>query len=95
MDIIGGGTPKTSKPEYWNGDIPWLSGGDIANAHQGRQQHRRRHAALAEVAIEHVRINRQINRLPLAQRPRLLRDCCGRHEKCRKNGKQRPPVPES
>lgn len=25
MDIIGGGTPKTSKPEYWNGDIPWLS----------------------------------------------------------------------
>ena len=25
MDLIGGGTPKTSKPEYWNGDIPWLS----------------------------------------------------------------------
>ena len=25
MDIIGGGTPKTSKLEYWNGDIPWLS----------------------------------------------------------------------
>lgn len=25
MDIIGGGTPKTSIPEYWNGDIPWLS----------------------------------------------------------------------
>ena len=25
MDIIGGGTPKTSKSEYWDGDIPWLS----------------------------------------------------------------------
>jgi type I restriction enzyme, S subunit len=25
MDIIGGGTPKTSIAEYWNGDIPWLS----------------------------------------------------------------------
>ena len=25
MDLIGGGTPKTSKPEYWNGTIPWLS----------------------------------------------------------------------
>ncbi|KOR80284.1 hypothetical protein AM232_18795 [Bacillus sp. FJAT-21352] len=25
MDIIGGGTPKTSKEEYWNGNIPWLS----------------------------------------------------------------------
>jgi len=25
MDLIGGGTPKTSNPEYWGGDIPWLS----------------------------------------------------------------------
>lgn len=25
MDLIGGGTPKTSKVEYWDGDIPWLS----------------------------------------------------------------------
>ena len=25
MELIGGGTPKTSNPEYWNGDIPWLS----------------------------------------------------------------------
>lgn len=23
--LIGGGTPKTSIPEYWNGNIPWLS----------------------------------------------------------------------
>ncbi|MBI5526703.1 MAG: restriction endonuclease subunit S, partial [Deltaproteobacteria bacterium] len=25
VEIIGGGTPKTSEPEYWNGDIPWFS----------------------------------------------------------------------
>ena len=25
MDIIGGGTPKTSVKDYWNGNIPWLS----------------------------------------------------------------------
>jgi type I restriction enzyme S subunit len=25
MEIIGGGTPKTSVAEYWGGDIPWLS----------------------------------------------------------------------
>ena len=25
IEIIGGGTPKTSITEYWNGDIPWLS----------------------------------------------------------------------
>ena len=31
MDVIGGGTPKTSKPEYWNGGIPWLSVKDFNN----------------------------------------------------------------
>lgn len=31
MDLLGGGTPKTSKPEYWNGDIPWLSVKDFNN----------------------------------------------------------------
>ena len=31
MDIIGGGTPKTNKPEYWNGAIPWLSVKDFNN----------------------------------------------------------------
>ena len=25
VDIISGGTPKTTVPEFWNGDIPWLS----------------------------------------------------------------------
>ena len=25
VDIIGGGTPKTSVDEYWNGNIPWIS----------------------------------------------------------------------
>ena len=25
IEIIGGGTPKTSISEYWGGDIPWLS----------------------------------------------------------------------
>ena len=24
-ELNGGGTPKTSIPEYWNGNIPWLS----------------------------------------------------------------------
>lgn len=31
MDLIGGGTPKTSIPEYWNGNIPWLSVKDFNN----------------------------------------------------------------
>ena len=31
MDLIGGGTPKTSMPEYWGGNIPWLSVKDFNN----------------------------------------------------------------
>ena len=31
IEIIGGGTPKTSVEEYWNGDIPWLSVKDFNN----------------------------------------------------------------
>jgi type I restriction enzyme S subunit len=28
-DVIGGGTPKTSVEEYWNGSIPWLAPRDL------------------------------------------------------------------
>lgn len=35
VELVGGGTPKTSVSEYWDGDIPWLSGGDIAINHKG------------------------------------------------------------
>ncbi len=31
INIIGGGTPKRSVDEYWNGNIPWLSVADFNN----------------------------------------------------------------
>lgn len=31
IEIIGGGTPKTTIEEYWNGEIPWLSVKDFNN----------------------------------------------------------------
>lgn len=31
VEIIGGGTPKTKVPEYWGGEIPWLSVVDFNN----------------------------------------------------------------
>jgi type I restriction enzyme S subunit len=31
IELISGGTPKTSVPEYWNGSIPWFSIADIPN----------------------------------------------------------------
>ena len=30
-ELIGGGTPKTSKAEYWNGNINWVSVKDFNN----------------------------------------------------------------
>ncbi|MCP4487276.1 MAG: restriction endonuclease subunit S [Gammaproteobacteria bacterium] len=35
IKLIGGGTPKTSIDEYWNGDIGWLSAKDITPNHKG------------------------------------------------------------
>lgn len=29
FEVIGGGTPNTSEPHYWNGSIPWISSADI------------------------------------------------------------------
>ncbi|MDW7730494.1 MAG: restriction endonuclease subunit S [Bacillota bacterium] len=29
INIIGGGTPKTTNPEYWGGEVPWLSVSDF------------------------------------------------------------------
>lgn len=34
IQIIGGGTPKTSVEDYWNGHIPWLSVKDFNNEYR-------------------------------------------------------------
>ena len=34
IDIISGGTPKTSDPSFWNGGIPWLSIVDFNNGNR-------------------------------------------------------------
>jgi type I restriction enzyme, S subunit len=34
IELVGGGKPKTAFPEYWDGNVPWLSGGDIASNHK-------------------------------------------------------------
>ena len=34
IQLVGGGTPKTSILDYWDGDIPWLAGGDITTNHK-------------------------------------------------------------
>lgn len=34
IEIVGGGTPKTSIESNWIGNINWLSGGDVSNNHK-------------------------------------------------------------
>jgi type I restriction enzyme S subunit len=34
IKIVGGGTPKSSRADYWDGPIYWLSGGDVSNNHK-------------------------------------------------------------
>ncbi|HVZ32038.1 MAG TPA: restriction endonuclease subunit S, partial [Polyangiaceae bacterium] len=29
--FVGGGTPDKGRPEYWNGDVPWVSPKDMKN----------------------------------------------------------------
>ena len=35
IELVGGGTPSTSVPEYWGGEIGWVSGKDVAANHKG------------------------------------------------------------
>lgn len=28
-EVVTGGTPSTTKPEYWDGDVPWLNSGSL------------------------------------------------------------------
>ncbi len=32
IDVMSGGTPRTSIPEYWDGDIPWFTPQDLDNS---------------------------------------------------------------
>lgn len=33
--VVGGGTPSTKTPSYWNGDIPWFTPGEISKNGSG------------------------------------------------------------
>ena len=35
IELVGGGTPKTSVDEYWNGNVYWISAKDITPNHKG------------------------------------------------------------
>ena len=41
FEIVGGSTPRTDNPDYWDGEIPWLTPDDLST-HQGVQVSRGR-----------------------------------------------------
>ena len=34
VDMVGGGTPSTKEPKYWNGKTPWITSADISEDHR-------------------------------------------------------------
>lgn len=57
VDLIGGGTPKRSIPEYWGGTIPWLSVKDF--------NHDYRHVDSAEESITELGLAKSSTKLLL------------------------------
>ena len=49
VTLIGGGTPKTSVKEYWNGDIPWLS---VTDFNTGRKYVYDSEKSITEIGLE-------------------------------------------
>ena len=37
--VVGGGTPRTAEPDYWNGDIPWVTPADLSGYDRKRIGH--------------------------------------------------------
>ena len=52
FELIGGGTPSTSKQEFWGTGIPWISSADVDSL--GRIQHRR---TVTELGIQESATN--------------------------------------
>lgn len=56
-DIVGGGTPPTNNPEFWIGDIPWISSADIVGLKDIRPRRFITRDAIKESATNIVPIN--------------------------------------
>ena len=32
--VVGGGTPRSGEPDYWHGDVPWITPADLSGYHE-------------------------------------------------------------
>jgi type I restriction enzyme, S subunit len=49
IELVGGGTPKTSITNYWNGDIPWLS---VVDFNTGKKYVEKTEKAITKAGLE-------------------------------------------
>ena len=54
--IVGGGTPSTKRPEYFDGEIPWLTPKDLSGEHDRRVTRGRRNLSKAGLAACSARL---------------------------------------
>jgi type I restriction enzyme S subunit len=54
IEIISGGTPKTSMPQYWNGTIPWLT---VADFNTGTKYVISAEKSITEEGLENSNVN--------------------------------------
>jgi len=86
IEILGGGTPKTSVPEYWEGDIPWFSVVDAAADGQVFTISTEKHVTDAGVANSSTRIlppwttiisaRGTVGKLAMTGRPMAMNQSC-------------------
>lgn len=53
-DLVGGGTPSTKVPDYWKGDVPWITSADIHGIKDIRPRNSISHDAVKESATNIV-----------------------------------------
>jgi type I restriction enzyme, S subunit len=55
--LLSGGTPKTDRPDYWDGDIPWAAAKDVSQCGQAflvKTEHLISHKGLEESAAQMI-----------------------------------------
>lgn len=86
VSIMGGGTPKTSVPEFWGGDIPWFSVVDAPGAGQVFTMHTEKSITSAGVDNSSTRVlpawttiisaRGTVGKLAMTARPMAMNQSC-------------------
>jgi type I restriction enzyme S subunit len=54
FSTVGGGTPSTKNPQFWEGNVPWITSADINDKHDLHPRRAVSEQAIAESATNRV-----------------------------------------